>query len=195
MGKITRIKRARKERRCNKCGAIIHVGDSYLKGEINFHPDIVRCTKCGLQSWEVTTSDYQLSVGAIVNNWESDYGCDESTIESVIDAVQEVLDETEDKFYNLPESLQYALVGETLQERIDSLESAISDLESIDVDSLKDTEADNMCTELYDDTGIDFDTLYEKLQTSDPDKAAELVENVEDLIREEISSALNNLEY
>lgn len=52
-------------------------------------------------------------------------------LEAVMDAEQEALD-------NLPESLQASTSGEIMQECIDAMESALDDLEEIDVDNVRD---------------------------------------------------------
>lgn len=134
MGKVVRIKSSRKEWKCSKCGATIAVGEPYLKGELNFSRPIIRCTKCGLESWEVTTSEYQLSVGSILFHWRDDYEVSEEGRDSLVDDLNNILDELQDRLDSMPEGLQQGDTGVLLQERIDSIESAISDLEDIDFD-------------------------------------------------------------
>lgn len=138
MGKVQIIKKSRKEYKCKKCGKVIPVGSTYYKGEINFGPTIVRCKECGLEAWEVTTSDYQLAVGQIVYKWREDYTLMEGVNDDIAAALQEICDDVQDRLDNMPGGLQEGDVGQLLQERIDSLENAISDLESIDIDSMKD---------------------------------------------------------
>jgi len=58
----------------------------------------------------------------------------ESERDDIISELENLRDETQEKFDNVPESLQYGPTGELLQTRIDSLDSVISDLESLDVD-------------------------------------------------------------
>lgn len=137
MGKIKVIKKSRKECTCGKCRTTIPVGSTYYRGTLNFHPDIIRCKKCGLQSWEVTTSDYQLSVGEIVNRWQENYGVDESSVDSIREELDAIRDDLQDRLDNMPENLQYSDTGELLQSRIDSLEYAIGELECIDTESIK----------------------------------------------------------
>lgn len=138
MGKVCKIQRSRKEHKCSKCGAVIEVGSPYLKGELNFHAPIVRCVKCGLQSWEVTSSDYLLSVGKVINCWQEDYSADESGVESIVSDLESIRDELQDRLDNMPESLQNADTGTVLSDRIDSIDSVISDLENIDCDADED---------------------------------------------------------
>jgi hypothetical protein len=54
--------------------------------------------------------------------------------DDIISNLEELRDTTQDSLDNMPESLQYSPTGELLQERIDSLESAISEFESLDLD-------------------------------------------------------------
>ena len=78
MAKIEKPK-ARKEYKCSKCGEVIKVGDVYLKGTPFRCSPIIRCTKCGLRSWELSSSNYVQGVGRVCDCWEEDYGCDEDT--------------------------------------------------------------------------------------------------------------------
>lgn len=55
-------------------------------------------------------------------------------IEDITGRLEELRDTCQESFDNIPEQLQEAPAGETLQERIDNLESAISDFESIDAE-------------------------------------------------------------
>lgn len=148
MGKVSIINKSRKEFKCNKCGKVIPAGSKYYKGEINFGPTIVRCEECKLESWEVTTSDYQLSVGQIVYRWRDDYNLEEGVNEDIASALEEIRDDLQDKLDNMPEGLQEGDVGQLLQERIDALDSAIEDLNSFDLDDAKQEIADEYVSNL-----------------------------------------------
>lgn len=132
MGKVTVIKKSRKECVCSKCRKTIPVGSSYYRGVINFHPDIVRCSDCGLKPWEVTTSDYLLAVGPILNEWQ-ERGMD---CESIGEELSSIRDDLREKLDNMPEQLQESDTGSLLQERIEGLEAACDELDSIDYDSI-----------------------------------------------------------
>ena len=135
LGKVTHVKKSRKEHKCGKCSKIIPVGSEYYKGELNFSPPIIRCANCGLKSYEVTTSDYQFRVGRLQVDWSSDYDsatcdCQEeiaAELESIAEDIQERLD-------NMPEGLQEGDTGQLLQSRIDSCESVAQDISNIEVD-------------------------------------------------------------
>ena len=211
MGKVQYIKKARKAWKCGKCGSVIAVGDAYYKGEINFGPTIVRCCKCGLKHWEVTTSEYSLQVGELVNTWSENYELCDTTPEELSGAVAEIREACQDRLDNMPESLQYGPVGELLQERIDALESAESDLDCIDVDDLKATAVSDHRSDIVADycdshEDADEDEVEQQFEDADYEEImdnAELSEDIKDRIREafedalagEIDSILEQLEY
>ena len=193
MGKVQVIKKSRKEFKCGKCGRVIPVGSRYYKGEINFGPTIIRCTHCGLESWEVTTSEYQLAVGEIAYRWEENYDLnDESVAENIASDLQEIYDETESKLDNMPESLRDSDTGQLLQERMDNLQSAIDELESIDVDDVK-SEVLEECSEEFGDLGEDdtYDTIIcsDKVNAEVKEKLSEVLqEKLTEVIEEALSS-------
>ena len=75
MAKIEKPK-ARKEYKCSKCGEVIKVGDTYLKGTPFRRSPVIRCIKCGLRGWELSSSDYVQGAGRVCECWEEDYGFD-----------------------------------------------------------------------------------------------------------------------
>lgn len=199
MGKVAVIKASKKEWKCNKCGSIIEKGQQYYRGEINFGPTIIRCRKCGLQHWEVTTSDFKLRIGEIANTWNETYSLDDEGIESLISDLEDIRDDQQDRLDNMPEQLQESSSGELLQERIDMLESVIDELSNIDLDSIKDDAVDN-CDELHsdDDDGSSFDLAYDDVLSSESYSESIksfLVEYFESEVRDQIESSLSGLEY
>lgn len=143
MGKITKVKKSRKEYTCSRCGKKIEIGSPYLRGDLNFSRPIIRCCKCGLEHWEVTTSDYQLNVGEIIHRWNEHYEPNEDGVQSIIEELETIRDDLQDRLDNMPEGLQQGDSGALLQDRIDSLDSAIVDLESIETDD-EDESAEDM---------------------------------------------------
>ena len=170
--------KARKEYVCSKCGATIKVGEQYVKGTPFRMKPIIRCNKCGLRHWELSSSDYVQGVGRVCDCWEKDYGCDEDTAQSIADELSSILDTTQDSLDNMPEGLQEGDTGQLLQERIDNLDSAINDLECIDYETLKDNARDD----------VDSDEGTDEYET-------ELEEKTQEALREEIESALSCLDY
>ena len=151
MAKIERIKKSRKEQKCGKCGKVIPIGSEYLKAAIGFGPTLVRCTGCGLQAWQVTTSDYLLRIGSLQNEWQENYEIDADTCDSITTDIQELLDETQEKLDNMPEQLQESDTGCLLQERIESMETTIDELNNIDYEDYADENNDQLDEEKIDE--------------------------------------------
>ena len=209
MGKIQVVQKSRKECRCFKCGAVIPVGSKYYKGVMNFSRPLTACAKCGLKHYEVTTSDYKRSVGAIVEDWGENYTVEDGVWESIAEALEEIKDEVEERFDNIPEQLQEADTGALLQERIDALESVISSL--TDYEDMNDFlqsayyELDEEVQEILDKVKeahedadwVDwYQEFWEKAETeSEREAADEWKEKTEERIVEFIDDALSELEY
>jgi hypothetical protein len=78
----------------------------------------------------------------------------ESSMEQLISDIEELKDETQNSLDNMPSQLQDADSGQLLQERIEALESWISDLQSIDLsieDDLSDEEKANRIQEIIEE--------------------------------------------
>lgn len=204
MGKVQVIQKSRKECKCNKCGKIIPVGSKYYKGEINFGPTIRRCESCKLEGWEVTTSAYQLQVGRIVYKWEEDYAIDADGVSNIISDLEEIRDEVQERLDNMPYQLQEADTGMILQERIDALDSAISELESIDVEVIQEDKLSSFVSDFdFEDSDCkvkeedlaDWDSAETALTEAGlGDEWIELEGQVEEEIKDSIESALSELD-
>ena len=195
MGKVVHIKSSRKEHKCRKCGMVIPVGMPYYKGVINFHPDIVRCMGCGLEPWEVTTSDYALAVGEIVYKWGENYDVSEETPTDIAEALQEILDECQGRLDNMPESLQDSPTGELLRERVDNLQSVIDDLEAIDIEDLKSQSVESVMSELDDyDAEKTYDYDEERDNGQENGIADDLTNDLNERISGEIEDVLSSVE-
>ena len=83
MARIHMIKKARKQTQCCKCNKIIEVGMSYLKATPYHRRPIIRCTECGLESYETSGSDYIRNVGDIANHWEENFGLSEGVHDDI----------------------------------------------------------------------------------------------------------------
>lgn len=196
MGKVQVIKKSRKEYKCNKCGKVIPAGSRYYKGEINFGPTIVRCEECKLESWEVTTSDYQLSVGQIVYKWRDDYNLEEGVNEDIASALEEIRDDLQDRLDNMPEGLQEGDVGQLLQERIDSLDSVIDDLNNIDIDTMKQDIADEFvsdCLSAEEADKLDDPTWDELVELKGEELETKMETELHERLGDEIDSALSEI--
>lgn len=199
MGKVQFIRASRKAWVCQKCNAAINKGDSYYRGEVNFGPTFIRCNKCKLQPWEVTSSDYQREAGRIINTWDREYSLDESGIEELVSALSSIRDDLEERLDNMPENLQESPNAELLRERMDTVESAISDLECIDFEDLMNEAVEEVWDDSEDDEDEDDEdpTYYDLLDDPDVDDyiKSRLVEVFEDKVRDAVGDALDQMEY
>lgn len=177
MAKIENPK-ARKEYKCSKCGEVIKVGDTYFKGSPFRAKPIIRCTKCGLRRWELSSSEYVQGVGRICDCWEEDYELGEDTAQSIADELDNIKDQCQDSLDNMPEGLQYGSTGELLQERIDCLDDVINELENINYDSIKE-EAE---------TNID-------VEEGDENYKEELEGEIKSSLADAINEALSQIDY
>lgn len=89
---------------------------------------IIRCTHCGLRSYELSTSDYVRRVGAIVEEWSENYALEDGVWEAIAEELSAIKDDCEESLENIPYELQDGEVGTLLQERIESLDDCISQL-------------------------------------------------------------------
>ena len=171
---------ARKEYKCSKCGEVIRKGDTYFKGVPFRRAPIIRCQKCGLRHWELSSSNYVQSVGRLVENWQDDYELGEDTAQSIVDELSNIQEECQDSLDNMPEGLQEGDTGQLLQERIDNIQEAIDELDSIDYDSIKEN------------AETDFTSEYEE---GTPEYQNELEGEIESELIDAITDALSGLDY
>lgn len=133
-------------------------GESYWWWQFQNSPK--RYSKQEPRQSELTQSAYLSSLYQIMEEIEdfSPNSAEEvqSFKDDIISSLEELRDTTQDSLDNMPESLQYSPTGELLQERIDSLESAISEFESLDLDF--DEKEDSEIKEIIaEEEGIDTD--------------------------------------
>lgn len=208
MGKVTFVKSCRKEQKCRKCGVVIPVGSSYYKGALFREQPIVRCTKCGLKHYEVTTSEYVKTIGRLVEDWEEDFGVTSTTVEEVLAVLEEMRDTCQENLDNIPEQLQEAEAGALLQERIDELESAIYELESKEWSEFLSDAYDELDEEVQaiidaeqeKRNGADFEDWYEEFCENAADESQKEAagcwqEKVEENVVYFLDATLENLSY
>lgn len=108
-----------------------------------------------------------------------------SFVDDIKSSLEELRDETDDKFNNMPESLQWGPTGELLQERVDSLDSTISEFEDIDFDFEEPSKEDSLA-ELAEQSDVDTDEEGWDSKFSEED-IAEYVESVKlDFVSEKL---------
>lgn len=131
---MPRVNFVKKERKANKEYGI-KKGDSYYWWKFNFGPKIV--SKTPPKRSQLTRSDFlsQLydledSIGEFQADSEDDI---RSGIEEFTGMIDDLINECQERLDNMPDHLrESSSSGQTLQERIDQLESWKSDLESVD---------------------------------------------------------------
>ncbi len=84
---------------------------------------------------QLTQSEFWGAVYGLQEQYETvpDFDDIESGIDEIKSELENIKDETQGKFDNMPQGLQDGDSGQLLQERVDALESVISDLDSVDV--------------------------------------------------------------
>lgn len=202
MARIHLIK-ARKEYVCSKCGSAIKVGDMYYKGTPYHRSPVLRCTKCGLQSYELSSSEYVQQLGDLQCNWQKTYGLYDGVWNDVQSELENIKDGCEERFDNIPEQLQDAEAGSILQERIEQLEDAINELDTIDFDDILSEAYDGLDTEYSEEidrlVGDDkeLSEVYSDLveNHSDSEAVSQLNSDVEELIGDKVTEILDELSY
>ena len=127
MAKVLEQK-SRKEYICSKCKRTINIGEKYKKIVAMYRKPTIVCCDCKIARSELTTSEYY--------SWLYDFqdNINIETLEDAQEALEEIemqKDELEEKYDNIPEQLQDAGAGCILQERIESLEEAYSEVEAL----------------------------------------------------------------
>lgn len=148
MAKVLEQK-SRKEYICSKCKRTINIGEKYKKIVAMYRKPTVVCCDCKIARSELTTSEYY--------SWLYDFqdNINIETLEDAQEALEEIemqKDELEEKYDNIPEQLQDADAGCILQERIESLEEAYSEVEALinEIENFEDEDAENNdATEIY----------------------------------------------
>ena len=128
MPRVTHVKSARKDNQvCKK-------GESYFWWKFRYGGKRYSLTRP--RPSQLTQSAYYGTLYALQEEVEdtdiSDANDFEGLVDTIRDQLEELGQETQDSLDNMPESLQYSPTGELLQERVDAVESAASDIEGID---------------------------------------------------------------
>lgn len=128
MPRVTHVKSARKD------NPVCKKGESYFWWKFRYggkrysltRPKQSQLTQSAyfstLYGMSESITEYEL---ADADDWET-------LKEDISMQLQDLQSETQDSLDNMPDSLQYSPTGELLQERIDALDSAVSDVECLD---------------------------------------------------------------
>lgn len=137
MPRVIRVKRARKKQgKCEHCQSPINKGDPYVWWKFRFGRKHVRCVKpeCAPKAADLTQSAF---LSALYTIQDSKFEADtfeglESERDDIVSEIENLRDETQEKFDNMPEGLQQGDTGQLLQERIDACEEAANEIQGVD---------------------------------------------------------------
>jgi hypothetical protein len=130
MPRVT-TQKARKPRRCGKCGVTINKGQEYKKWAFFRQGDNIRCMKaeCAPTQSDLTPGipgevyGQQESLEAAVARFREnkDFETFKGEVESVISELESLADQTQESFDNLPEGFQQGDNGQRLEARVESI--------------------------------------------------------------------------
>ena len=131
-------------------------GESYYWWQFQNSPK--QYSKTRPRASELTQSAYYSTLYSIAEQIE-DFSADSAEelsdfAESIKTELEELRDTTQESLDNMPENLQYSPTAELLQERVDSLENGISEIESIDFD-YEEKDEEELQELVAEDKGID----------------------------------------
>lgn len=125
--------KSRKEYVCSKCGRTIQCGEQYHRIVENFHKDRIRCNHCKPERSELTGSEYLQWLYDFQDHLDDRYDLESEDVkDEIYSEIENMKSDLEERLENIPEQLRDADAGYTLQERIDSLDEALSSLDSLD---------------------------------------------------------------
>jgi len=110
-------------------------GESYYWWQLHRGPK--RYSKTPPKRSQLTGSSFLSALYDIEDDMVQGAAADDglpSTRDDIVSALEELRDQCQESLDNMPEGLQEGPTGEMLQNRIDGLESAISEFEDIDMD-------------------------------------------------------------
>ena len=176
MAKATKQK-ARKTYVCNRCDNTINPGDFYFKITEMYSKPKFRCLNCEPQRSELTNSEYLTWLYDLQDNLIDNYDLgEEFAKDEIIQELENQRDELESKFDNIPEQLQEAPVAEMLQNRMDSIDSAISDLEALDYPEKETINKDDY------ETDEEYEEALEELEDDFQEELENYIDEIEAII-------------
>ena len=134
-------------------------GESYYWWQFQNSPK--QYSKTPPRASELTQSTYFSTLYSIVEQIE-DFSADSAEelsdfAESIKTELEDLRDTTQESYDNMPENLQYSPTADLLQERVDSIENGIREIESIDFDYDEEEEDEELKEAIADIHGIDTD--------------------------------------
>jgi hypothetical protein len=127
MPRVHFVKKARKDVE----GTEIKAGESYYWWAFRYGGK--RTSKTPPRQSQLTQSEFWGAVYGLQEREQPDFESLNDTVDEIKSELEQLRDEQEEKKSNMPEGLQEGATGELLQNRYDSIESAIGDLENVDI--------------------------------------------------------------
>ena len=178
MPRVTHVKSARKD------NPVCKRGESYYWWKFRYGGK--RYSLTHPKPSQLTQSAYYGTLYAIQEEIEatglSDVDDWESLTENVTSQLEDLGQETQESLDNMPESLQYSPTGELLQERIDAVDGAISEIECIQEPD--DFEEEDYEREEFDPEGYEDDELEDGEAEHEKEQDALEAEHEQDQIDE-----------
>jgi hypothetical protein len=145
MARATHVKSARVAVPESECGIKggIKIGDSYYWWK--FKRGGKRWSKTAPKRSQLTQSNFYSAIYDLEDDLISGATADDSlgsVRDDVISSLEEIRDQCQESLDNMPEGLQQGSTGELLQERIDAMDSAISEFEGLELDEPDDEDFD-----------------------------------------------------
>ena len=118
MARVNRVLRSKTERRCEKCGAVVKVGEPYLWWQFRYGGRHERCaaSSCFPRRQDLTQSDFWKQAWTIED--ELSEVVDSDGLEALVEEIEALADEREDAVSNMPDQLQD---GSTAQARAEAV--------------------------------------------------------------------------
>lgn len=114
------------------------------------------------------------------------------SLDEYIQQLEEVRDTCEERLSNMPDQLQEAPAGQTLQEYIDACENWINELEGIDL-SINEEEIREAAAEEYNQALNDYDMLAKEEEAEEPEEdEEEIFQRLLDERKQEILDDIQN---
>jgi hypothetical protein len=158
MPRVTHVKKARKD------NPVCKKGESYYWWKFRYGGKRYSLTRP--RPSQLTQSAYfgtLYSMQEEIEDWSGEtYDDFESLKEDITSQIDDLRSETQDSLDNMPDQLQYSPTGELLQERVDALDSAESELDCIDEFDEEEPEEDDFDNECPDCDGTGDNPDYDE---------------------------------
>jgi hypothetical protein len=184
MARVNFVKRARKDIN----GTDIKRGDSYYWWKFKFGKKQV--SKIKPRDSQLTQSEFlgtiyeiQDRISELTINDDLD-----SEVQSIISDLESLRDECEEKRSNMPEQLQETGSGEILQNRYDSVDEMIDELQSVETD----VDEEDVEQEIRDSNERDAD---DETEEDYEDRIRDLIDEEIESRKEDILSEIQNISY